>query len=148
MVAYSQYRMHKQVVNRYNREMGRKWKSLTSIVLALLIFLCFHKEAVIYLSFKLNQSYIAKNLCVKKNEVQNTCCGKCYLKKQLTKDQDQEKNKTVPISENKTEPLFDAFHKIQCNHEDYFKVRKNILLTNDPIHSRRFPADIFHPPEI
>jgi hypothetical protein len=140
--------MDKQVVNQYNREMGRKWKPLISVLLALLIFLSFHKDAVIYLSFKLNQSYIAKNLCVKKSEVHNTCCGKCYLKKQLTKDQDQEKNKTIPISENKTEPLFNAFHKIQCNYGNYFIVRKNTLLTNDPISTWLFPSGIFHPPKI
>jgi len=40
--------------------------------------------------FKLNQEYIATNLCVEKDQQINTCQGCCLLKKQLEKNNDQD----------------------------------------------------------
>jgi hypothetical protein len=36
-----------------------------------------------YVNFKINQDYIANNLCVKKAEPDNCCKGKCQLEKEL-----------------------------------------------------------------
>ena len=33
-----------------------------------------------FIYFKINQQYIAKNICVQKDEVENLCMGSCYLK--------------------------------------------------------------------
>jgi hypothetical protein len=49
------------------------------IIMALNIF----KYQIPYDEYGLFKSYIAKNLCVKKNEVHNCCQGKCFLKKQV-----------------------------------------------------------------
>jgi len=123
-------------------------KAFTSVLIASLLFLSIHKDALIILSFNINQDYIAKNFCVKKNEVHNTCCGKCYLKKQLTKNQEQEKNKTLPLTENKTQPLFHLFNIVHCNCASFDIERTKILQINDPISSFLFPSEIFHPPKI
>ena len=36
-----------------------------------------------YIEYSLFKGYIAKNLCVKKNEKCNCCQGKCFVKKQI-----------------------------------------------------------------
>jgi len=41
-----------------------------------------------YLNYAINKNYIAKNLCVKKDIPNNTCNGKCHLKKQIKQNQD------------------------------------------------------------
>jgi hypothetical protein len=58
-------------------------KQLAAFVLALFILLQPFSKMWIYISFKINQDQIAKTLCVKKNIKNNTCKGKCHLKKQL-----------------------------------------------------------------
>jgi len=35
--------------------------------------------------YQVNKDYIAKNLCENRNKPQMKCCGKCYLRKQLKK---------------------------------------------------------------
>jgi hypothetical protein len=51
----------------------------------------------IYVSFKINQDNIAKALCVKKEVKNNGCQGKCHLKKQLEKS-DEEEQKQAPTT--------------------------------------------------
>ncbi|WP_066834810.1 hypothetical protein [Rufibacter ruber] len=45
----------------------------------------------LYFLFKVEQPYIARHLCEKKNEPQTKCQGKCYLKKQLKKETQRER---------------------------------------------------------
>ncbi len=42
----------------------------------------------------MNQDYIEKNLCIKKDEPDNCCKGKCYLNKQLEEDEEKQKPQT------------------------------------------------------
>lgn len=45
------------------------------------------------LYWKVNQTLIAKTLCVNRNKPQMHCNGKCYLYKQLKKAEEEEKTK-------------------------------------------------------
>lgn len=72
-------------------------------------------KSVVILSWVQNQRFIATHLCEKRTEKNNCCQGKCYLKKQLKK-LDQE-------SESK-----DAVLKIQ-------KIDCFVLYTTEEIHS-------------
>lgn len=47
-------------------------------------------KVYILLQFKINQNYIAKNLCVKKDLPNNCCKGSCHLEKQLEKEEKKE----------------------------------------------------------
>ncbi len=65
--------------------------------LAIVLMLCIWSQAVfqlLYLSwFKINQSYIAANLCINRAQANSTCCGKCVLYKSIIKvDQQQHSN--------------------------------------------------------
>ena len=51
-------------------------------------------QLVIMLEFKINFSYVASVLCENRDKPEMHCKGKCQLRKQLEKDQQQEKNGT------------------------------------------------------
>ncbi len=53
---------------------------------------------VVVISFKINQDYIAKTLCEKKEEKENTCNGHCHLKKELKKVSETENDSNLPIT--------------------------------------------------
>jgi len=123
-------------------------KSFSAILFALLIIVSSHREALIYLSFKLNQNYIANNLCIKKDEPANSCCGKCVLKKQLAESQKKENEGENPSSEKKLMPLIFVCSQLQNSSNnpeitlDYkFKISASIF-------KRLLTSGIFHPPRI
>lgn len=123
-------------------------KSFTAILFALLIILSSHREALIYLSFKLNQTYIAKNLCIQKNEQVNSCCGKCVLKKQLAESQKKENEGENPISTKELMPLIfvcSQFRNSIINPEIALDQKFKISVA---ICSRLLTLGIFHPPRI
>ena len=54
--------------------------------------------------YELNKEYVAKNLCENRNKPQMKCCGKCYLKKQLRKaEENSDTGKQAPGKLNKIE---------------------------------------------
>lgn len=60
----------------------KKW---LTILLVLVLQFQYVSQLGVLVGFVLNQQVIAKIWCEKKNEENNTCNGKCYLKKQLKK---------------------------------------------------------------
>ncbi len=64
--------------------------SLAFLFVTSLLIQIFNKQVVV-LHFQLNQSEIAKTLCVRKELKGNTCQGKCHLKKELNKLDSNEK---------------------------------------------------------
>ncbi|WP_343688492.1 hypothetical protein [Chitinophaga sp.] len=52
-------------------------------------------QYLISLEYTLNQRYIASVLCVNRDKPDMHCNGKCYLKKQLERDQQQQRNGTA-----------------------------------------------------
>ncbi len=61
-----------------------------AILLLLTIGLQTFSRWLVFLDFEINKNYIAANLCVKRETPKSCCRGKCYLKKQLAKDNDQQ----------------------------------------------------------
>lgn len=55
-------------------------------------------------AFKINQRYIAANLCVNRFEAIPVCKGSCYLEEQLNKNQEQQQK--LPDLKNKEINLF------------------------------------------
>jgi hypothetical protein len=51
-------------------------------------------QFVIMLEYKINFSYVANVLCENRDKPEMHCNGKCHLRKQLEKDQQQENNGT------------------------------------------------------
>jgi hypothetical protein len=72
---------------------------VTILILVCLTLACL-SDSVIVLGYLLNQSFIAQNLCEKRDEPGNTCQGCCLLKKQL---EDENKNDPSPPPKNLNE---------------------------------------------
>ncbi len=101
-------------------------------------------EGIIYFSFKINQDYIAKNLCVEKDMAGSTCKGCCQLKKKL--DEQQQQKKQLPLPET-AKNNYNLYAQATCNFY-YFENGKKIKSKNQ-ISSYRFTMyqNVFHPPE-
>lgn len=70
---------------------------LTIVLLTAVVALQLGNRWIIYASFKANQAYIAKELCENKAKPQMHCNGRCHLKKQLAKEQEQERKAPRPV---------------------------------------------------
>ncbi|MGD1840908.1 MAG: hypothetical protein ACFB0B_08445 [Thermonemataceae bacterium] len=98
-------------------------------------------------SFQLNRAYIASNLCEKKAELNATCKGACYLKKQLQQQEQQENQLPVSLKDKFEVSVFIENEALRASTtftslvtpwcEQY---RRSIL--ND------LRKEIFHPPRI
>lgn len=93
--------------------------------------------------YAINKSYVAQNLCENKDKPSMRCCGKCFLKKQLKK-QDRQEQSTNNKKESQEVQLFFAV-------SDYFvrtwqPIEKNEYFIVDNNHLPFFPRSVFHPP--
>lgn len=69
---------------------------LLSIYLILFAFLFqIGNRLYVLVNFKLNQDYIAENLCEKKDEPESCCEGSCHLTQELNKVEEAEKQTPV-----------------------------------------------------
>ena len=100
---------------------------------------------MIYFSFKINQDYIAKNLCVEKEVEGSTCKGCCQLKKKL--EHQQEQKKQIPPTENEKQNLT-FFSEPVLNHRLYKTFRQIIKPGFTQNYSFKFSYFTFHPPQI
>jgi len=96
------------------------------------------------LIFKLNQNYIAQNLCVQKEIEDNTCQGCCHLKKELTKQSNQETN--LP-EENQRKVLIDFFTMRIISFNPSHKAQKILFGSFLSFYNSKITKDIFHPPK-
>jgi len=102
-----------------------------------------YSEILIFISFKLNQDYIAKNLCVEKDIENSTCKGCCQLKKKL--DEQHQKKEQIPPTENSKNNID------YCNTESHkllLFLQKKIIEEKVlySLYSKLFHFKIFHPP--
>ena len=101
----------------------------------------------IVVSFRINHDFIAKYLCEKKDIPQNHCDGNCWLKKELNKSEDLDKNQLpslkieIPecnfLSRDEENKMKDLLSIADFNFGPYQK----------HIHISDFLASIFHPPK-
>lgn len=70
----------------------------------LLIWLCqLSGRYLIMFEFYLNQEYIAKNLCINRNNPDMHCNGHCQMKKQLSEEERQHQENPERRADNKSE---------------------------------------------
>ena len=102
----------------------------------------------IVLSFKIRQAEIAAKLCENLNKPELDCAGTCYLKKQLKKIEEQEKQLPQNLKDkeivwycNNFFPTFQFSTFIETMFVE--KNYNSFYLTMKPA---SFHSDIFHPP--
>ncbi|MGE0019629.1 MAG: hypothetical protein AB7S72_08190 [Draconibacterium sp.] len=120
-------------------------KQFTAVILVISLFSFQFSEGLIYLSFKINQNYIAKNLCVEKDVEGSTCKGCCQLKKRLDENQ-QKKEQLPPQISGKNDINLFVNQIFSCCTSD----------TPQKINFRNYnshywfclPHEVFHPPKV
>ena len=122
-------------------------KNFSGIFLVILVLSGTFRETTIYISFKLNQKYIAENLCVNKDKPVSSCGGSCYLKEQLEKSQEKEMESPMPKYEY-NHPI--QFINNSSNEDQLFfnslnKKEYSQILIN--FHIDKHTSEIFVPPK-
>lgn len=89
---------------------------ITAFVLVFILFAHNVNTLAIIGDFVINQDFIAKTLCIQKDNQQG-CNGKCHLMKEL-KESAPESNTTIPVQETKRFSL-DAFCLYKINSSEH-----------------------------
>jgi len=99
---------------------------------------------LIYISFKINQDYIVKNLCVEKDIEGSTCKGCCQLKKKLEKNTEQKEQ--VPPTQNSKQniDLFAINYLTNSYLPVSIEIAKHFL---SALNNYKFLSSIFRPPK-
>jgi hypothetical protein len=123
-------------------------KQTISILLALVVLFSPLQKVWLVVSFQLNQEYIAKTLCENKAKPQLQCEGKCHLKKQLQKAEQEEQK--LPTSQ-KEKAEITLFYAI--SHAFDFRFFEAKALTSYPdlkdcSKPQVATLDIFQPPKV
>ena len=103
----------------------------------------------IFIDFKLNQDYIAQNLCVKKEIKNNDCRGHCQLCKRLDKA-DKDEQKQIPQSLKEKQEVLYFFQYTDFHLKRQFSCIEKSKLNSQ--YTMAFSAshisDIFRPPKL
>lgn len=118
-------------------------KYIISVILVCSIFSFQFSELFVLLSFKINQDYIAKNLCVEKDVEGSTCKGCCQLKKKMHEQEEQKKE--LPPQQNEKQNIDFCVHKSGIKVVLYPN-EKNIAFKFSSEYSFHGVRKVFHPP--
>ena len=101
-------------------------------------------KSIIYLSFKNNQKQLAETVCENKNKPNSCCAAKCYLDKEIKKEEKRQSDSSSSIKDKteKSELRTGLITFVFCFHEliqqPVFVYSKNL--------PDRFLGSVFHPP--
>jgi hypothetical protein len=101
-------------------------------------------KIVIWIEFKMNQEYIAKNLCVQKEVEDNCCQGSCHLKEKMEEDDKNQDTQSGELKIVKEVQLFhEAFESFTLiNPLTFINIYSNYQKNN----SSSYFSELFHPP--
>lgn len=118
-------------------------KNVFTILLTTILLWCSLGKTGLLISFKANESYIAKVLCENKAKPEMKCNGKCQLKKQMAAQQEQENN--TPIS---FEKIIDTFWITDFNNETicFYESEISLFPIVPSFLFYQYLKGVFHPP--
>lgn len=120
----------------------RNW--ILILILFSILMQSFSREGI-YISFKINQDYIARVLCVNKNKPMLNCNGKCYLAKKL-KQAEQREQKKVLLKTLEFNLWCEACYSLA------FPPQISLLFVGSSFYLEKAPLasnmSIFHPPQL
>lgn len=103
-------------------------------------------KSIIYLSFKNNQKQLAQTVCENKNKPNSCCAAKCYLDKEIKKEEKRQSDSSSSIkdktekSELKTGYMMYLFTP-PVSSESFIILFPQSLPNN-------FTSSVFHPPSL
>lgn len=115
----------------------------------MLILLQSFSKVWIVFSFKINQNYIAKVLCINRDRPERHCNGQCVLMQRIKADEERDKKQVQEILKSQQEVIysFDPIMPIEapvtCG---IIKAQTTIFLYQAPF-STMFGKGVFDPPD-
>ncbi|MBK8503158.1 MAG: hypothetical protein IPL46_13635 [Saprospiraceae bacterium] len=79
---------------------------LSTIFLLLLILVTSLRDGLVLIGFKINQQYIAQNLCVERNFEESLCHGSCQLKMRLAENHERDQNPAIILLNDQLPVIF------------------------------------------
>lgn len=123
-----------------------KFISASILLIALLAQNC--SRYLIVLNYELNKDYIEKNLCENRNKPKCCCHGKCYLKKQLEKNDSEQNPSSNNSQKTGTDDLFFAEEKTTVPDHFITIIKKINLIRNNSLIPQNLYVSVFHPPQV
>ncbi|MDZ7880768.1 MAG: hypothetical protein U5L45_24040 [Saprospiraceae bacterium] len=124
-------------------------KNIISITFALLILLQSFSKVWIVFSFKINQDYIAKVLCINRDKPEKHCDGQCVLMQRVKAEEEQEK-KQLPQKLKEQKEVIYCFELQKWSLDGNCRAVKTTqkrLFSYQPPFTSTFVKGIFHPPD-
>ena len=123
-------------------------KQLTIWFLIFAVFAANFSSVFVYVGFKLNQQYIAANLCVNRFKPSLHCNGKCYFMRKIKQAEDNDKKQAAKDSSCRLEM---SFIQQSFNITFYEPVIIDTLSAGFPVfdyqYTSRYLSSIFKPPK-
>ncbi len=121
-------------------------KNIIAIFLLLVLSMHLFIKPIIFFSWKINQDYIAKNLCEKRTEKNNCCKGKCQLQKQLNKADQAPVQHEQKIKLSTVDYFVLTSVSLQLNFYSHKSAQK-YLIANEDIYPHLFTSYNVKPPD-
>ena len=121
---------------------------LKRLTIGLLIFAVFatnFSSALVWVGFKLNQNYIAQNLCINRFNPNLHCNGKCYFMRKIKEAEQKEKNTE---SQSQKYKFQEAFFTPKNEVRFYSSVLQVILPATHRLALPLITLSIFQPPPL
>lgn len=101
----------------------------------------------IFISFKVNQEYIAKVLCINKDKPKMGCNGKCHLAKELNETENKGDNSPITVTDKIEITLFIEKNKplqlkALCEY-----LEKRTFFDIEQRYAPSYIDGVFHPPQ-
>lgn len=120
-------------------------KFLFSIFLTATLLLNSFSNAILYVTFKINQNEIAKTLCVLREQKNNSCNGNCVLRAELKKQAESEQKHSTLVKE-KIESIY-TITPIECSFTPIaFKEINQVVYFHCNSKPNSVSFTVFHPP--
>lgn len=119
-----------------------------SIILVLNILIGILWQPLVYVDFKLRQDYIAKVLCIKKDEPIAVCGGSCVLADRLKIIDPPINQESRPLRQNRLLEINFYLEKpiVEIPQSHIVDLREDNTLHHALSICRGYPLDVFNPP--
>ena len=120
-------------------------KRFVAILLILTVISSNLTKCIVFATFKINQKYIATNLCENRDKPQMNCEGKCYLMKKLKQAEEKEQQQQHQSQKNLLQEAF-----LSKTDRPKFHTHLLAVFNYPPAASYYFQKSlsVFHPPKV
>ncbi len=119
---------------------------MVAILFATLILAVSAKDLLMWSSYKINQAFIEKTICINRDRPEVMCHGKCYLTKKIVEDKGENKS-TIPIPAPDDMKQLVYFQTIfQAEFNSFLKAKHKTLFQTSTFTGQSCLVDIFQPP--